>query len=180
MTNMAVKVNLLPKEFKIGAGAGKMLHLTRMLGVIFLAVFVVFSVALGGYLIISSLQLNNLNTGNNSLKTQLKALETSESQLVVLKDRLSKIKAAQSSPSGLKSFEDFEPFIGSLSPSTSFNTLEISSSKIEASIVFKSNADLTNFVEQLSKSDSFNSVSLTSFSFNPAVGYLVSTEFKFK
>lgn len=174
---MAIKINLLPKEFKVGAGLGKALRLIRILGVISLAAFLIFGMVLGGYLIISSVQLNSLNSSNDSLKSQLKNLETSESQLVVLKDRLSKIKTAENTPSGLPVYKNFDALVDSLSDSTTLNTVDIGPTKLSSTLVFRSNQDLTNFVEKLTKANTFQNIALTSFSFNPNVGYLLSVEF---
>ena len=170
---MPIKINLLPAELKVSGTMGQMLRISRILGVISLAVFLVFGLGLGAFFIISSIQLNSLNSANDSLKSQLTTLKTSEAQLVVLKDRIGKIKLAQNIPTAVKNLTAFEPLVSSFSGSTVVSEIDIETAKVSTSINFKSNSDLTAFVKAISTAAIFRSVTFSSFSFSPAGGYLL-------
>lgn len=171
---MPIKVNLLPTERRVSGSLGQFLRISRMLGVIALAVFLVFGLGLGAFFAVSSIELNGLNSSNDALKSQLTSLQTTEAQLVVLKDRIAKIKLAQAIPSATKNLTDFNPFLSSLTSGTGISELDVDTAKISTSIVFTSNSDLTSFIKTLSASTLFKNVSLTTFGYNPTNGYLVS------
>lgn len=170
---MAIKVNLLPTELRVSGGVAQFLKISRMLGVIALAVFLVSGLGLGAFFAISSIELNNLNTANDSLKSQEATLSKTEAQLVVLKDRIAKIKIAQAVPSSTKNLTNFDPLLSSLSTGTKIGELDVDTAKITASMDFTSNSDLRSFVNAISTSSIFKNVTIASFSFNPTTGYLV-------
>lgn len=171
---MAIKINLLPTELKVSGGMAKFLSISRILGVISLAVFLVFGLGLAGFFIVSTIQLNGLNSANDALKTKLTSLKTSEAQLVVLKDRLGKIKLAQSIPTAVKNLTLFDPFVSAIPAPSVVSEVDLDAIKIATTINFKTNTDLSNFVKAISDSKIFRSVVFSSFAFNPAGGYLVS------
>ena len=147
--------------------------MVRMLGVISLGLFIVFGLGIGAIFIFSSIQFNNLKNQNNSLSTQIASLQTTETQLVLLKDRISKVKVAENLPSALQNMTNFQPIESSLNGNSRMSELDVNSSKITASIVLASNSDLFSFMKTLGSLNKFSNVTLTSFSYNPAVGYLV-------
>lgn len=169
---MAIKINLLPTELKVSGGLSRILSVSRILGVISLAVFLVFGLGLGVFFVISSVQLNSLNSGNDALKSQVTSLKTSEAQLVVLKDRIAKIKTVQKIPTAVKNLVDFDPLVSSFSSST-VSEVDVDANKIATSINFRSNSDLASFVKAISLAPIFRSVTFSSFSFSPAGGYLI-------
>lgn len=170
---MAVNINLLPSELKVSTSLAQSLKIVRMVGVIALGVFLLFGLGVAGFFIISTVELNNLNTSNNSLKGQLTGMSTTEQQFFLLKDRIAKIKTAESISSATKSLIDFEPFITPLQTSK-IAELDITPSKVTTTINFNSNEELTNFMTAISSSTIYKNVTITSFGYNPAVGYSLS------
>ena len=171
---MANKINLLPPGINIGGSLGKILKLTRMLGVISVALFLIFALGISVYLIISTITMNGLNSETDSLKVQVKALESTEQQVVLLKDRIGKINIALAQPEALKNLDDVEPFISGLGPSTSLSQLDIDPQKVDLSLNFKSTLDTSTFIKSLSDSNTFKSIVLMSFGYYPTSGYSVS------
>jgi Tfp pilus assembly protein PilN len=170
---MTIRINLLPPEYAVSGPLGKLLKTTRMLGVIALGAFLVFALGLAAFFIFSSFQLRALKANEDKLKSDIASSETSEQQIVLLKDRLAKVKIAQSTQSGVKNLEKIDPFIAGLSGSTILTELDVDSQKVDLSILFKSNNELSTFLKTLTDSKVFQSVVLTSFGFNPLTGYLV-------
>lgn len=171
---MAIKINLLPSGQRIGKETLKILRVTRILGVVFLGIFIVFGLGLAVFFTFSSVQLNSLNSANKTLKGQVSSLKSSETQLTLLKDRIGKIKKVQNVPTAVKNLESINSLIAGFSSDSNVSELEISPTKITTSINFKSNGDIVNFLKALESSNSFQAIALSSFSFNPATGYLVS------
>lgn len=170
---MAIKVNLLPPEYTTTKGLARFLKAAQGLGVISIAFFLVFTLGISGFYIISSITLRSLNSDIDSLKNQISAQETSEQQIVLLKDRLSKIKTVLALPSSIENFKAATPYISSLSPTTSLSEATIDSQKIDMTLIVRSNADLVSLLQKFSGGNEFASVAMTNFTFSPSGGYLV-------
>lgn len=177
---MAIKLNLLPPEYAVSTGLSRILNVTRMLGVIALAAFLIFGVGIGAFFIISSIQLSGLNSSNNSLKSQILAQSQTESQVVLLKDRVKKIKLALNQPSSIKNLTNINPYLSVLGASSSVGELDVDATKMTATVNFKSNTDLSNFIQSITSSTAFKNVTETSFGFNPLSGYLIGISFESK
>jgi hypothetical protein len=171
---MAVKLNLLPQGTSVTGTLGKVLKTTKMLGVIFIAFFLIFTLGISAFLIISTISLRNLNSDIDSLKSQISTLESTEQQAVLLKDRLAKIKTALAVPSSIKNLDGANPYISNLPPTASLTELNIDPQKVDFSIQFGSSNDLSVFLRDLSDTKNFPVGVLTSYSFNPITGYLIS------
>ncbi|KKR69655.1 MAG: hypothetical protein UU12_C0040G0013 [Candidatus Woesebacteria bacterium GW2011_GWA2_40_7b] len=170
---MATKINLLPPGFGVTGNLGKILKAVRMVGVIGLAFFLVFGLGISIYFIVSTITFNALKSETNSLKEQVKTLQTTEQQIVLLKDRIGKINMALGLPEAIKNLIAIEPFISNLSSSASLNQLEIDAQKIDLSFQFRSTADTSAFIKSLSDMKDFRSVVLTSFGYDSTNGYTV-------
>ena len=177
---MAIKLNLLPPESRVSGGLSKALGITRMLGVIGLAAFLIFALGVGAFFVISSVQLSSLSTQSDSLKSQILAQAKTESQVVLLKDRIKKIKTVQSLPSSTKNLNNIDPYLSPLTGETSVTELNVDSAKVAATLNFRSNSDLSSFIKALVSSNTFKTIAITSFGFNPISGYLVGVSFATK
>lgn len=152
---------------------GKALKTTKMLGVIAIAFFLVFTLAISAFFILSTITLGSLNSDNDSLKAQVSALQSTETQVVLLKDRVGKIKTALNVPSAIKNLDSVTPFVSSLGPTASLNELDVDSQKVDFSVLFASTADLSTFLKTLTNSTTFTSEVMTSFGYSPTSGYLL-------
>ena len=171
---MAVNLNLLPQDLAVGHGLNQVIRVIRAINVIAIAAFIIFVVGAGIFYAISSFQLVSLTTGNNNLISQIKTEQTTEQKLILLKDRIAKIKLAYSSDSLTKPIGLVAPLLSQLPSSASVTELNLDTSKITASILFKSGSDISSFFQNIYSSKLFSGVTLTSFGFNPTTGYLVS------
>jgi cell division protein FtsL len=170
---MPVNLNLLPPELTVSKTLNNFLKTTRALGVIALAAFLIFVVGAGGYFVYSSITLRDLNAKVEDLKSQVTAQQTSEQQMVLLKDRLKKISSVQKIPNSSNNLASLDPILASVSSGAYVNELDVDALKIDMLINFRSNSELSGFIKNLSATDAFKSVTLSSFSFSPASGYLV-------
>lgn len=170
---MAIKVNLLPQDQIVSGSLGKFLKASRSINTIALSLFLIFTVGISALIFMQSRQVSSLNADNDKLKRDIAALEVSEQQMVLLKDRIKKIQTVQTLPNSLKNLEGVEVMIGSLPQSASVTDLEIDSKKVELSVNFKSNSDMSSFIENIKNTTLFKSVILSSFGLSPTTGYLV-------
>lgn len=170
---MAVKLNLLPPGVGVTGSMSKALNTTRMLGVIALAFFLLFTLGISGFFILNTVTLNNLNSDVDSLKSRLASLQTVETQTVLLKDRLGKIKTAFALPDSRKNLDAVNPLLSGLGPSATLSELNVDPAKADISLTFTSNADTSAFMSSLAGSQNFASATLTTYSFSPVGGILV-------
>lgn len=168
-----MKINLLPPELSVDKNLSVILKAVRSLGVIALVAFFIFIAVLSAIYIVNSSTLNKLASDLSQTKTQITAAETSEQQMVLLKDRIGKIGIVKGFPSSLKNLALIDPYLANFSPDSSLNELDVDSKKTQLLLTFKSNNDLSAFMSSLSKSDVFKTVILSSFSLSPVSGYSV-------
>lgn len=171
---MAVKVNLLPQDLSIPTSLTRTIKIIRAVNVISLAGFILFALGVAVFLVISSFQLQSISAENDQLTSQIKNLQTTEQKLVLLKDRVGKIKLAGGSDTTSPTVGLIGPLLSQLPTNASVNELTLDTKKITTSILFKSSNDVSSFFQKIYSSTSFSLASLTSFGFNPKTGYLVS------
>lgn len=174
---MAVKLNLLPEDYALTGPVGQIVKFARPLNVIFLALFLVMVLGMGGFFIFSSLSLKSLTTQNGSLEKQIQAQSVAQQQIILLKDRLDKIKTAQGITTAAKNLVTIDPLTALITGNSVLSELNIDSQKASATIVFKSNSELTNFLKAVNANTDYSSISLGTFNYNPVMGYQVSLNF---
>ncbi len=168
----SIKLNLLPPELAVDKNLGRVLKTLKALNLILIAGFLVFTLGISAFFVVSSITLKNTLASIDTLKSQIKTRQTSEQQIVLLKDRIKKITIARNLPNSLANLSAVDPLLQSLSPDSSVTELDLDSKKIGLLINFKSTSDLTTFFENMAASTVYKSVTLSSFGFNPVAGYL--------
>lgn len=170
---MAVKLNLLPPDLKVSKGLNTVIKTVRSINVILVVMLVVTLVSSGAFFIVSSIKLKNLHTDITNLEKQVKAQETSEQQLVLIKDRLSKISGVRAYPNATSNVENLNSIITSAAGSAKIDSLNINSSKADLALTLLSNEDLKNLMKNLKDSKQFKLINLYSFDFNKTIGYMI-------
>ena len=170
---MAVNLNLLPQDLRVSKGINNVIRLTRSINVILVVIFIVSIIGAGAFLIISSIRLNSIQSEITKLEQQVKAQETSEQQLVLLKDRISKISTARSYLNATKNIENINSVLTNTLSAVKIDSLSITPSKTDISLTLLSNEDLKTYLKNLKESGKFKSVDLYSFDYNKNIGYLV-------
>lgn len=173
---MAVNLNLLPQDLAIGRNYSKIIKVIRAVNIILLTFFLISLIGIGIFYSINSLRLSSLVSQNKNLISKIKAEETTEQKLILLKDRIAKVKLAYSSDSLTKSIDLVSPIISQLPDTALINELNLDMNKITASFLFRSGGDVSTFFQNIYSSNLFKGVNLTSFGFSPKTGYLVSLE----
>lgn len=170
---MPVKLNLLPENLQVSKGVSKVIKVSKPLSIVSAVIFMIFSLALGAYFIFSKITLDKSQKEVDQLKAQIKAMEDSEQQLILLKDRLAKISTIKNTPNALKNIMNFDSVLANISPNSVIDEVNITSDKVNTSYKLTSNADFTTFINNLKNTEFFNYVDLLSTNFNPNDGYLV-------
>jgi hypothetical protein len=174
---MPVKLNLMPSGLLISKSLSKVLKTVKAINVILIAIFIIFIVGVGIYFILSSISLKNTETKVEQLKSQIVLQETSEQQLIILKDRLTKISAAKASPDSLKNLSGVNTVLANLSQDSSISQMDVSPTKIDLTMTIRSNTDLTNFIKNVEETNLFKSILLSSFGYSSTGGYNIGVSF---
>lgn len=177
---MAINLNLLPQDLAVKGGVVKVVNIFDKLIMTALAAFLIFALGLVAFFIASSLELKNLNSSVENLKAQLAALSVTEQRVVLLKDRLAKIKSLGSYTSSDKDVENLIFLLGDLPSNSLLGNVSVEPGKIDFSLGFSDSESLGKFLGGLSENKKYKNVLISSLGFNPVSGHLVSLIFSAK
>lgn len=171
---MAVKLNLLPQDYAVSDSVAMVLKIVRPLNVVLLGLFLVTSLSVAAYFLFSSITIKELNSTNNALTTQVQSLSSAQQQIVLLKDRLAKVRKALNSPNAAKNLSLSQSVLATLTENSTISELTIEPQKSLITLNFKSNSELKVFMDELSSRPDFSGISMDAFGYNPDNGYVVS------
>ena len=170
---MAVKLNLLPPELSVSKSLGNLIKTVRIMDVIGVAAFLVFTLGIVAFYVFSLISLNSLNTNIAALKAQISAQEKTEQQIVLLEDRLDKAAAVLQIKSSYPNLIAIEPFLAALSGTAAVNQTVITSGSLVVTVNMQQTSDVVSLLGSFQSSSAFKSSGLTVFNLNPKSGYLV-------
>lgn len=174
---MAVNLNLLPPDYTVSKPIASFLKIARPLNVILLTIFLVSALGMTGFLLFGANTLKKLNSQNSIQKTKIQSLQQAQQQIVLLKDRLSKIAQVRAIDGAGKNMDAIIPYIDAIGENSTISEVSVDPAKVVMSVNFKTNSELTNFLNILSTDNPFYMVTLDSFSYGPSSGYLVGFSF---
>jgi len=177
---MAIKLNLLPQDYAISDSVAGILKIAKPLNVILLTIFLLTTVGMSIFFVVSSVSIKNLNSDNETLKNKIQAQQSAQQQVVLLKDRLGKIKKVYLKPNAEQNLSSIDGFVNDLPSTVSVSELTIDFQKITMLVNFKNNTDLRNFMSSLRDQQTFSNISIDSFSYNKTDGYIVGLVFVVK
>lgn len=170
---MAIKLNLLPSDILISKGLSKVLRTLKSLTVIFTVTFLIFCLGMVALFIVNKFAFDKVQNDTDKLKAQIKAQETSEQQLILIKDRLSKISAIKSRSDASNNIAGINSLVSDLSAKSRITEEDASSTKSSLSISIGSNVDLSSLIKNIEKTDAFKAVTLSSLGYSSVQGYVV-------
>jgi len=166
-------INLLPPNLTANKGLAKIQKTMKTVTLVSVVVFIVFGLGVLGFFILGSLQLGNINSRQEALKAGIKQRETTEQRLVLLKDRIAKIKVAKGQDSSQEELEAIDQILGLTGEAASVSELSFDATKADLSLVFRDSSQLGVFLKALASSSPFETVILKTFGFSPTAGYLL-------
>lgn len=170
-------INLLPQELKPSGTILKIsarLKAFALLGVIF---FMISAALYFSALFFLNYRITSSQEEQESLKTQIKALEKTEQRLVLVKDRLTKISTVSKKPKVNDELERLMA-VSDLFP-TNTNLVEVELTENNAGVVISSdNLDgVANYLASVVASGKFVKVNLKQLKFDSDSGYSISLAF---
>lgn len=167
-------INLLPSDLVPKTSVVKIANLVLNIVYAGIALFLVLIVGIAAVFIFNSTKINSLTTNKTNLEATVKSFQETEQQMVLAKDRISKIMTVWKTPSADKSLPFFSTFNDLFSQGVSIADAKISATAVEATFVTTTSQNVTKFLSTLVSSNIFSSVLLKSFNYNPNIGYAVS------
>jgi|GEM_PF-5950530 len=163
-------INLLPTELVPKKGAIKTSNLIKQVTTVGFTVLSIIIMGIIGYFVYLNSQFSSLERVNNQLVTEIEALEGTEQQFFLTKNRLKGIKEVYSADSQLDKILQIK---SSFPPEVQVSETEVSSEGIGL-VFFSPNASsISKVLETIYQSELFDGVLLKSFGFNPVSGYTV-------
>jgi len=169
-------INLLPTDLAPKGPTLKIINYLKQVIFVGFVVFLLISLGLGGFLILTSLELQNSLSRQENLKNQIKNLEQTEQKMVLLRDRVEKINKILSMPNIQSDISNTQKIVDFNSSNINIRELEFSIDKVKLSVTASSSASFKELVDSLTQTNYYKTIILSSLNFNPNVGYSASFE----
>jgi|SRR3989344_890472 len=168
-----MSINLLPTELRPKSYALKLSVSLRKIAIISTIVFLVVSTFLtAAYLLIGN-RANASLKKQDDLKRQIKTYEDTEKKLVLIEDRLDKIKTISKSENVNDELAMLKNVIINSYSGAYIKDVELKTDKAVVLVVAGSSLDITNFFRSLLQNNEFSLVTLEQLKFSPSKGYEV-------
>lgn len=173
---MATKINLLPQDLGAGKGALQASKLLNRVSIIAGAIFLVVGVLGIAYLFILQRQVSDQTSQNNQLEVNIRSLQATEQKLVLVKDRIDKIKTILAQKSAYTHSENIQKIMLGLPVEVSLDEADITPSQVRFSVTSRTSLGMVTFLNNLTSTETYKQIVLKNFSFRPASGYSITVE----
>lgn len=171
-----ININLLPQDLVGSASVSRAAEIMKRVAVGLASLFVILAgLGLALFLIFNS-DLKKQQASVDSLKNNIKNLESVEQKLFLVKDRIQKA-------SGIIKARQIEPKVASLSKviallpaGVNLTEAEIDATKSKLAFSATDSSSLASFLSQFVASGIYKGITLKNFSFIPSSGFLVIIE----
>jgi hypothetical protein len=170
-------INLLPTDL---APKGPTLRIVNYLKQIIFVGFVIFllvSLGLAGFFILTSFELKDSVQKQEDLKVRIKTLEQTEQKIILLKDRVGKIKKILAMKDSQENIDNAQIVLGIAGGKVSIGELDISVDKTKLSVSSETSLSFSQFLTSLTDLKIYQTIVLSSLSFNPNSGYSAAFDF---
>ena len=170
------KINLLPTNLAAPSDVLKVVDNIKRITVTVFIIF--FLVAAGGAALLFFAFRNNsdLKNKNTELETNISNLQKTEQKLVLIRDRIEKVKTINANSDASTNVDKLNRVILSKPSDISLNSATIDVDKTKFSVISKSSNTMATFLKSVAAVPDFKKISLISFTFTPSVGYDITLE----
>lgn len=173
ITKMAV--NLLPSDLTVPVTVNKLKKNLYNWSVVLGIVLLVGIASMTVFFFLRSSELKKTNADISTLKTQVSSLEKTEQQLVLVKDRLEKIKRVQDGPSVVSEVQGIREIYSNVtSLGGTIGEADIKPDSIELTLSVADRNALKSILDFVINNDLFVNINMSSMAFLPNYGYSTS------
>jgi hypothetical protein len=164
-------INLLPTDLAPKGPTLRIVNYLKQIALVGFVIFLLVTLGLAGYFVITSFELNGSVNRQENLKTQIKSLEQAEQKIILLKDRVIKIKKVLAMPDSQGNIVISQEVLVMATGLVNIGELEISPEETKLTVTSNNSSSLSQFLTTLTGSKVYKTIVLSSFSFNPTAGY---------
>lgn len=169
-------INLIPVDIAPKSSVAKIANFLKTASAVGLTIFILAGFGLTSFYLLNYFQLRGSLTRADNLKGAIASLQKTEADLVLVRDRLSKVKTVLSAESADQNLEAIATLFKQVPPGVTISDLNATTKKTEMSITAANSLALSQFMAQFISGGLFETINLKSFGFNPQGGYAVSFE----
>ena len=163
-------INLLPDDFS-SKGVAKVARIIKKILIPVFAVFFISAAAMSGIIIVLNSNLKRITNNQEILTSSIKNLEKTERGMLLLQERLSKIKnILANDPSKGKITQNLQDVLGRSSGVT-VSEIKLIADKINLEVKAATSDQVGQFLSQVLEDPLFQEVVLTDFTFSQEGGY---------
>jgi len=174
---MALKINLLPEDHVKDKKAKRISRIVRTGTLAILALFILIGGAEAGILYYLSQQLDDLAQEQSNIKLSIANLESTEQNLVLIKDRVQKIQELLNNRPDEEIISKQKLITNALLTNLSVKSIVIRPPDYNIEITAASSLSVADLFQELSQKPGFDSLVLETTSFNPYEGYVLNLKF---
>jgi len=173
---MKSTINLLPKEVLIKSDTQQLASKLTKVAIAITAIFVLFVAGLVAFMIFVNNQLATTQDKIAQTKNQIRALESTEQSMLLVKDRVQKIQLIQNLNSSATQITDLDALLTALPASVLFQSGKLDVDRSRVTLKLTSSQDLAFVFNLVRELDRYQTVVMKKFDFNPAAGYQIEFE----
>jgi hypothetical protein len=169
-------INLLPTNLAVKGTFAKVAKLLQTIDTVGFIIFTIVAVGLGGFYIFNSIRLRDLIAREDVIIANIKKMAETETQFVLARDRLDKIKLVLAKDSANKNIKNLGSLVGKVSSFVDVVEVQVAPKKTELTILSKDSSALSNYLAEVLAGGYYKSVKMTNFDFAPNSGYKVTIQ----
>ncbi len=174
---MAQTINLLPVELARGKEVNSLLARLKIASIVICTILLLFSMAGLAYVVITKRNVDTLVVTRDSVKAEVLNLETSEQQLVLLKDRLQKILDYRAADTTQGQLENQKKIIDILPEEISVIGSKIDAADAKIGLNSATLTPLKDITERLISEKLVTQLALSNITYNQTTGYQIYFDF---
>lgn len=167
------QINLIPSDLVPKKSVIKLSRTLVKLTYGSVAVFLVLVITVLSIFVINTFKIDDLKSEVETLSNSVKEYENTEQQIVLAKDRMSKMKEIWKTATVNKHIFALENILPNVVDQIELSELNITPSKSEITLQSRSSLAMSNFMASLISSQLYNNIVLKNLSFNPNFGYRI-------
>lgn len=170
-------INLLPQELKPNKTVLIMSKKLRKVSIILGFFLLIVAIAMGSVYFFYFKRTEGTLTKQTELENQIRSLEETEQRLVLIKDRVSKIRSVTSSGSIAEEVNITKRVFDLLPPGSHIANITIDRDVVRLGVVAENLTSASEYLKAVTAISGVKYVNLISFDFNPTFGYNIELNF---
>lgn len=171
-------INLLPQDLSPRRTIVKASDTLKRVSFLWFMVILVFSGVMVATFFVFAYQIRSTVTNQEGLKSSIKALQQTENQLILVKDRLQKIEKVAGLDTAYEEAEGLSVLRNILPEGAELTEAELTSGQSNLEIKTTSSVVFSQLMSKLVSSSIYKFINIESFEYTPTKGYLIAFSFR--